>query len=481
MEKNNFNSVCLIASCGCNLKCKYCELAKNNNKEYVLKMQQETINAFKDGSYLQNVIKDYEFFNQDLTNIKHISIWGQEPTMILSYFGDAIKDWLQAFSNWDSSFFSTNGGTDPNILYDFIVKLDNNLNHNFTLGIQYSYDGEWSCKTQRNIEPAIIKNNFKSLIEKLNEKVLHHVKVNFVFHGVLSAELINYLLEDDSHINDYLIDFDSIIRNYSQLIKNPSCSLDCCPSIFLQQPYDASTTDGINLATLIDKCLRFENIYQFYKCNPIRSLLHHSAGRLNLNQKIFRKDNKWISMIANSLEPTLRTDLFLKDGTCGAYSNELKIIYDGTIVSCQNHMYDTLKENIKTEDLMLKAIKENLINHNHFINPAKNKNINEVELNKVLSIYEKQNAISTYQSILNMMILLADCGQIKQDYKYNKEKLLKHGLLVLRQNSCYYNRLITSGSFYLESSGLCRMLCNGFLDIVEEQCLSVESEKNPNE
>ena len=75
--------------------------------------------------------------------------------------------------------------------------------------------------------------------------------------------------------------------------------------------------------------------------------------------------------------------------------------------------------------------------------------------------------ITYYHSIVNSMIMLADAGQISPDYLTNKEKLFRHALMVSRYNICFYSRLITTGSMFIEPTYLCRLLCNGTLDVAE--------------
>ncbi len=66
------------------------------------------------------------------------------------------------------------------------------------------------------------------------------------------------------------------------------------------------------------------------------------------------------------------------------------------------------------------------------------------------------------------MLFLADCGQISSDYLFNREKLFKHGIMIAKYNSCFFNHLITTGSIFLEPTRVYRLLCNGALDIAEQ-------------
>jgi hypothetical protein len=144
-------------------------------------------------------------------------------------------------------------------------------------------------------------------------------------------------------------------------------------------------------------------------------------------------------------------------------------MYDGTIVGCQNFLFNTIKEHLNEPNPVNYSVKENLIDKHMFINLTDDNTTIE-DLNKVFHKFQNNETafLATYQSILNTILLLADCGQASQDYLYNREKLLKHGIMIAKYNSCFFNHLITTGSVFLEPTRVCRLLCNGVLDIVEK-------------
>lgn len=476
-NKKIFNALCLISSCSCNLNCNYCEISKSKeSQQYSIDLQKKTIQAFKDGSFLKNVKQTYETLGYDLNDIHGLSLWGQEPTLTLPFLTLHITDWINELPNWDSLFFSTNGGTNPQILYDFILALDKNITHPFNLTIQFSYDGEWSCLNKRGINPNIIKEHLYTLISMLNEKNLFNLKINFSLHGVISFDLIKELI-NTNNILDYLIDLDKFSYLAFTKIRNKSCSIGPV-SLAFQQPYKASMKDGLLLTSFIKQCLSCDKKYNFYFMNPIKSILHNWAGGLNNKDQVFTEE-KWKTMLSNSLilEETSLKD-FSEGIFCGSYKNELKIMYDGTIIGCQNNIFSTNKEKLNESNSVLKSIKENLIDNNFFLNVI-SKSSNEEDIKKVFTIFEDSASsfLTTYSSIINTLILLAECGQVDRSYLRDKEKLLKHSLMVFRYNSCFYNHLMTSGSHYLESTRLCRLLCNGVLDLVEEEYNIIESER----
>jgi hypothetical protein len=40
--------------------------------------------------------------------------------------------------------------------------------------------------------------------------------------------------------------------------------------------------------------------------------------------------------------------------------------------------------------------------------------------------------------------------------------------MITKYNSCFFNHLIATGSAFLEPTRVCRLLCNGALDIAEK-------------
>lgn len=473
MKKYNiqqkYNSICLISSCSCNLNCNYCVIAKSaaHSKDRD-SIQQKTIQAFQDGTFLNNVVNTYQQLGQDLLNITCLNMWGQEPTLTLPYLTEHLEDWFLKFPNINFIEFSTNGGTDPNILYNFITKVDNIINHGCRIHIQISYDGEWSCLHQRLIKPELIKNNIKTLLGKLNETLLKRTIVKFEPHGVLNFPLIKHLMETDT-IADYLIELDNTCYDLQSINLNRFCDIGG-HTLSIEQPYKASSDDGMLLYTFLKKSLMVEKTLNLKRPSAIHPLLVHTIGGLNEKDKVLI-DDKWKGNLQNTLNNSRNIiDTFWEGTSCGSYRTELKFKYDGTIVGCQNLVFDTDKNTLNETDSMLRAVKESLLDHDYYINLI-NDSSSEESIKANFKIFDTFNSsfMATYQSIINMMIFLAEAGQIDNSYITDKDKLFRHALIVSRQNPCFYNHLTSTGSHYLESTGVCRLLCNGVIDLAEQE------------
>ena len=461
-------AICLVASAECNLKCKYCEISKSKDITYSIELQKKIKDAFENGSFLDNIQKTLSTLNQNLDNIHRMTFWGQEPTLSLNSFRKNIKDWFNTFPNIDNIFFSTNGGTDPQIIYNFIKDIDEIMTHDIQIGIQFSYDGEWACKNERYIDPNLIKAHCQQLISLLNSTHLNHVFLQIVWHGVVSFDLISHVLSTNT-IKEYVQDLDETIFNASQANHNIKCKIYPI-TLGLEQPYKASTDDGLALATFIEKGLRsnIEENLHFY--NPIRNLLMTLMGRSNFEEQVF-DDNIWMKNIIDMFNGVELSKVLNKGHACGSYDYELKIMYDGTLIGCQNFLFNIDKEHIIDNDVIVRKVKENLIDHNFFINVI-NQQIKKEDIQKVLdrfSLLHFSSFLTTYQSIINTLIMLANAGQISSEYLNNKEKLFKHAFMIVRYNACFFNHLITTGSTFLEPISLCRVLCNGALDLAEQE------------
>lgn len=78
MEKNidiDIRAVTLVSSCGCNLHCQYC-MIENSLNGCSAKLQQDTIKALSDGSYLENVKKIFKRLDLDRYIIDNFGFWG---------------------------------------------------------------------------------------------------------------------------------------------------------------------------------------------------------------------------------------------------------------------------------------------------------------------------------------------------------------------------------------------------------------------
>ena len=237
-------------------------------------------------------------------------------------------------------------------------------------------------------------------------------------------------------------------------------------SFNLEGPADtASTEDGIRLAAFFRNTLTIPKdsfINEAAYMTPHYTLSSiFSPGEETLNEyitKITTNFKYWDSSL----------NFFKEFGFCGSNILNLKIMYDGTIIFCQNNIFETKKQFLKSSDENYN-LKNQFIN-NYFINPLIDENYKQ----KILKVYDIfQEAKISFRMVLDFimteMYWLSKAGQIDMKYSLEKKELLKHALLIAIHNNCPYNNYIVSKTMYAKPLGYLRLVCNGFMDLIETE------------
>lgn len=457
----NVQKLTLITSCDCNLSCEYCVMKTINSTMQDIKndLQLNTINSLKNNSFLTNTKNTLNTLKINPEQIKNIDFWGQEPTLTLSYFNNYLQDWLQYFNSVNQIMFSTNMGNSPDIILSFIKNLNKLIKTPFTLSIQISYDGDWSCVNKRHIKPETIINNFKYLITELNQINLNYLTINFWISGVLSCDLISFLLKNEEEHKKYIIKYNEIQAELQNLITNHQLQL--LPyGITLEHPYKTATIqDGQLLTNFLLKTFQLSkkiDTNNLYLNNLIKRIKPQS------NNNMFNNLNKHI---VSSMDPYQKPHFF-RNMSCGVYNSEIKLLYNGMLIDCFNHMYFSSKENIHklTNNKVEQSIRTNLLEHNLIIDPN-----DFTAINRTLNLFNnfKDSFLTTLSGITNLMALLANNNQIDNIYNNDKAILLKHAQIITELYLCEQENVLESGSHYLKHIGYIKLLCNGALSLID--------------
>ena len=115
-----------------------CQLAKNTKESDKKELWENNKKALIDGTFIDNVRKTLIRYNQPPYQIEGVEFWGQEPTLTLPYISEHWNEWMDVFPNIQYCFFSTNGIADSDIIYDFLMAVDEHSIHPFKIGIQIS-------------------------------------------------------------------------------------------------------------------------------------------------------------------------------------------------------------------------------------------------------------------------------------------------------------------------------------------------------
>lgn len=120
-------------------------------------------------------------------------------------------------------------------------------------------------------------------------------------------------------------------------------------------------------------------------------------------------------------------------------AGSIKILYDGTQLTCHESITDFDRQVVEKEpDEVVRSIKLSTIdpNHNKYFNFL---TATQEEINKMFKFHEaakKQSFMHLISSISSLMVTMAQCGQISEDYCTDSEKLIKHAFIIASKLTC---------------------------------------------
>lgn len=486
---NNINNnisifkLSLQAAVACNLQCKYCIVSKNSNTSYIKELQENTNKAILDGSYLNNVKSCFDRLRQDPKKVRMFEIWGQEPTLVLPFFTEKFSDWYDVFSGMKSIMFSTNALI-PNFsdtVYDFILKVDRTVqSKDIKLEIQISYDGI-AEKDARGGDSDILKNNIINLYKKLNQTKINNIEVHFYIHSVLSNFLIDYFLDSTDNIKYFYDDLNSFYIDMFNNCLNRQVHLGPITLQYMNGS-QASTEDGLRFSECCERMERFlqvnKNKYEYFKkfpldidvgANALGCVVHNLPSHIRENG--YDSLDEYVDAFLNGDENILYNN---NTEYCGATIHDLKVMYDGTSISCQNFLFDSYKNgkenNNDDDDNTIKnlATKAAMTNNTQSLNLL---TASDEEINKQLSwgvkTIKQNNMAAMTNMIANLMFIMANIGQISNEYLHDLNKIKNHAFMLAALECCYYNLIVATGSSLIHPSSQIRYLCNGLMDKAE--------------
>lgn len=467
----------LMISCGCNLDCKYCKIAQaRHNNPHANELQLKTINSLKDGSFIETTKKALSALNQSAKNIDTIAFWGQEPTLTLDLITNDLPHWFEVFPNWKGSFFSTNTVDYIDKIYDYICAMDKYTPRPFEIKVQFSYDGEYGTTNARGTSGSVIYNNIITLLEKLNNITLKNVQCEFNFHGVISQDLVMRMQQDPQEIINYyqnILDCDSFFMQHN---RNNKVWCSNSVDLALETPLQASSYFGTTLASVLRTSGRLHpnNFTVTSDKGEYDSLVDRlSEGAYVVFDMIIKSlreelntDNLNDAIELMIQDPIYKRELFEKINPicyCGTGIGELKMMYDGTLINCQNHIYDLDLNSLPKEHNIEALEKRELVKHHYFANPLTS---TPQELQRYFYLFNTANFQSLdfmFHEVVMIMKILLLTHQIDDSYR-NEFKLIKHSLLIAMFNTCSYNQQMMTGSIFLHPISDVRLYANGYLD-----------------
>ncbi len=464
---SKINNITFVSSESCNLQCKYCEIAKNSTISH--KEENKKINqALQSGSFLTNFKKFFYDYNINPNQITAIDLWGQEPTINLEYFNTQLNDILIQFPNCEIIFFSTNGIAFPEkiincikIINNFLIE-ENNSDRKIQLKIQFSFDGLEENINARGINIEVIIRNIKTIIEYFNSyKLCPKMSVFFQFHAVLTLEMMKKELAKED-ITQHWIDLDNIIDNLYCLNKNKNIIIGNHVYSAFQSPVNATSEEGKIAAEYIKRCSLID--YKFFKKNAFAQTAFLWFFKKQQAEKIDANIFDLYNYGKNLIDDNINIFHFLG---CNIGIYNIKMRYDGTLIYCQNTIFNLSEEDLKNKigseyDLQRLQLKKNF--YPNIITDKKEDILNFINRFDDTHFYYQ----FAFTQMVNQMYLLIKNKQVDESYENNPEKIFRHIFYILNITSCWYNNCIQTGSLYTNTFGILRFYCNGLLDIIED-------------
>ena len=460
-----------MTALGCNLTCDYCLIqnARLNNPQYANELQKNTIQALEDGSFIKNIQESLKRIHCSANNIETISLWGQEQTLTLEHFTNHIKEWIEAFPSVRKIDFSTNGISGEDKIIDLITALDSIVEKSFIFDLQFSYDGEYSStKIRHDEEQQSIKTMLK-LINKLNNIQLNNVKVSLCVHGVISFQLLRALQGDLDKIKSFWEDGDKKCKEIEQKIINKNVHFHAFFSCAEEVPYNCSKEDALLYTDFYRKSLYTNKMCGINFLNSMWSrTIRNDENHMPLNEMVFSILEQFNHNSPSDLKEITRW--LSNHFYCGNGVHELKIMYDGTLVNCQNSIFETTLDGIKKENLTLSDyVKKSWATNHYFINLL---TASQDEIDDYLYKWKtgcEDTFWFTFNNVIIMMSLLSYSGQIDPFYSKDFQTLVNHAFIITYINQCHYNNAMFTGSLWLKDTGIIRRYGNGLAFISERE------------
>lgn len=479
--KEQCDQLVLFTSESCNLQCSYCDMANHINKQAhhseAIKVKQSLIT----GEYFKNVQKAMERLEIPPSNITAIELWGQEPTLTLEDFSKNFINFYNFLPKLNSLFFSTNGVSNTQAIVDFTNLINNTINHAFTLAIQFSYDGKKATKEHRGANPKNIIDNIIYFINSLNAiNIQKDFKIVISIHNVIDDEIINYYSQEknEKELYKFLKEFDDLsemlieLNNSKQITVRPAA-----PGIIT--PYNASVEDGKNLYKFYQQCEKIGKVFRYQTWKGLPKQLFDRP----LETKYY--DAKAILLDSNTLKDLdqVRLTNFSHRVNCGFNTYSLKMRYDGTLIHCQNALLGLTENELKNQQGHDYQIQRRRVQKHFYPNVLTDSDEIIDSYLYECNLQSDKSFFLAFSQVSSLMSALLHAKQIDEKY-YDKSEFLKCAYFLTLSTSCPHNAMMQTGTLYGKYAGWIRFLCNGFMDIIQnefEQYLKIQQEMKKND
>ena len=473
-QKSRIESLSFITSLGCNLQCDYCVIhkAKMRDAKRAATIQQKIIESLKDGSFFTNAKDSLISYGGNPNDIKYIALWGQEQTLVLELIEQNLPLILHQYPNLETLFFSTNGVTGAEKIVSFAQTIDKHAKGAIRLSIQWSYDGEYGSKEVRHDTEINSLKTMRKTIELLNPLQFHALSIDFVMHGVISQSLIEHLNGDMDAIKEFWDNNRKVGREIHELSVNRHLFIQPNIQFGPEVPYKSTTEEGIEFYDFYLKSAIVEGLPFLAEIKSVTGWVQLFQFNPDFKDKIqdIHQVVEYYGRAFHNLDISYHSQNLSTSLYCGVGVGDLKIMYDGSLVNCQNLGFENTIEQAKTDpDAISRDMKVAWIEKGMSINPLF---ATEEELDKykyIGSLTKNSSFYFAWQTTFNKMVIMAKCHQISPAYNENPDLMLRHSFILTFMSHCMYNNGIYTGSIFSKDTGLIRRYCNGFLEKEEAE------------
>lgn len=442
----------IITSSFCDLKCSYCFLHKNKSfRQY----DKEIIQAWKDGSYVDNIKKVFIKLNSNPKEVTDLSFWGGEPFIHTNIIIESFKDLIQLCPNLESIIVPTNWlHTNINDLCKLLQIVNDNItprtkNQLLHFHIQPSIDGingDIFMKDGHYGSWEKYKDNFDKICDALENMFLPNLSIDFCISGTgLQSNFLNHFSNYENikkHINFWNEAVKYADKRLSSL-SNPCGSINTrmnFPTIAI--PQTTSSFEALELTKLIKLISQtFYTEKAFYATND------------RLFKEYFNCEADWPLCKSNHECPE-------------ADQKSVTILPDGTICQCPDGFIENSKD-FQNEFLNsgnFQEYKNILIASKHFFNPltATEKEIEDHKWYMIMGGFK-----DTFFPYINLNFAMAQelalSHQIDEIYLIDPMILFKHLTSASMINECFRDSCKVTGLPYMGGQDMIRRWFNGYV------------------
>lgn len=431
--KHQLLDLTLYTSALCNLKCKYCYIAKNKylNDIEDLIIRDCSIEYFSD--FLNKLSKYYDY-----SKLRSISLWGGEPTIGLRRFIPIIVYLCSIYPSIDFVMFSSNYSREewPDEFEELCYQLSK-LDRKIGISAQASIDGppEINDVNRGNVTEKIIKNYNK--VVSCIEKYIKNSKLDFMisFKSTLLFTQIEELANDVEKIKQY---YNFFIDTFNPRIE-PRLTIDMS-TITPPIPCDYTKNDGIIFAKFLEKSVDLQDAGYF---GDLEIIQFGKSYRKRISKINFENAKEYFPF-------------------CGLGTKSIGLLPDYNITLCHREFGSFVSAYTKESSKYSNGITTDSLYQYEYPSPIC---FPLSCADKYLPIFQEdwymKSPLSLANSFVPLIKMLAQLGQVNERYKDDKMALV--GSKVLRQifGGCTKDFKDIIGSFAAPYAGCCRLLLNG--------------------